>query len=148
LAITRRKFDPDGSLPDIPESNDSRSARERVIAMAQHDNLTVRQLAQRLGGYGGLARIGTPATIADEIGEWLTSYACDGSSSCFRICRVGSTTSSTRRSRSCSGGGFSEYESAPPPVNLGLRRPKNRFLFAGVSNSNSRVTSKESLTSL
>jgi FMN-dependent oxidoreductase (nitrilotriacetate monooxygenase family) len=59
------QFDPDGPLPDIPETNQSRSARERVIAMAQRDNLTVRQLAQRLGGYAGLAMVGTPATIAD-----------------------------------------------------------------------------------
>jgi alkanesulfonate monooxygenase SsuD/methylene tetrahydromethanopterin reductase-like flavin-dependent oxidoreductase (luciferase family) len=72
------KFDPDGPLPDISESNESKSARERAIAMARRDNLTARQLAQRLGGYGGLAMVGTPGTIADEMEEWLTSDACDG----------------------------------------------------------------------
>src|SRR6266851_747523 len=40
------KFDLDGPLPEIPESNASKSGRERVIARARRDNLTVRQLAQ------------------------------------------------------------------------------------------------------
>ena len=39
--------------------------RERVIDLARREQLTVRQLALRLGGYGGLAFVGTPATIAD-----------------------------------------------------------------------------------
>jgi alkanesulfonate monooxygenase len=56
------KFDPDGPLPDIPESNATKSGRERAITLAKQDNLTVRQLAQRLGGYSGLALVGTPHT--------------------------------------------------------------------------------------
>jgi hypothetical protein len=39
-------FDLDGPLPEIPESNASKSARQRVIERARRDNLTVRQLAQ------------------------------------------------------------------------------------------------------
>src|SRR5437660_1073957 len=43
------KFDPDGPLPDhIPESNASQSGRQRAIDLAKRENLTVRQLAQRL----------------------------------------------------------------------------------------------------
>src|SRR6202035_3703119 len=73
------KFDPDAPLPEnIPESNASKSGRERAIALGRRDNLTVRQLAQRLGGYSGLAMIGTPQTIADEMEEWLRDDACDG----------------------------------------------------------------------
>jgi hypothetical protein len=45
---------PDGPLPDIPETNQSKSGRERVVELARRDGLTVRQLAQRLGGYSGL----------------------------------------------------------------------------------------------
>ena len=57
------KFDPDKPLPDnIPESNASKSGRERAIALGKRENLTVRQLAQRLGGYSGLAMVGTPQT--------------------------------------------------------------------------------------
>src|SRR6478736_7160207 len=72
------QFDLDAPLPEIPESNASKSSRERVIARARRDNLTVRQLAQIAGGYGGLSMIGTPRTIADQMEKWLYSEACDG----------------------------------------------------------------------
>ncbi|RVA99012.1 LLM class flavin-dependent oxidoreductase, partial [Mesorhizobium sp. M7A.F.Ca.CA.004.05.1.1] len=71
-------FDPDAPLPEIPETNASRSGRERVIELAREENLTVRQLAQRLGGYSGLAFVGTPETIADEMEEWLVAEGSDG----------------------------------------------------------------------
>src|SRR5215472_15816306 len=60
-------FDPDGPLPEIPETNASKSGRQRVIDLARQENLTVRQLAQRLGGYSGLAMVGTPSMIADQM---------------------------------------------------------------------------------
>src|SRR6218665_2437182 len=72
-------FDPDAPLPDdIPETNASKSGRERVIALARRDNLTVRQLAQRLGGYAGSAFVGTPQTIADPMQPWLETAASAG----------------------------------------------------------------------
>src|SRR6266571_4775333 len=71
-------FDLDAPLPDIPESNASKSGRQRVIERARRDNLTVRQLAQIAGSYGGLALVGTPKMIADQMEEWLYSDACDG----------------------------------------------------------------------
>lgn len=71
-------FDPDGPLPDIPETNASKSGRERVITLARLENLTVRELAQRLGGYSGLAFIGTARTIADQMEEWLVEEGADG----------------------------------------------------------------------
>src|SRR5438067_12304527 len=72
------KFDPDALLPDIPESNASKSGRQRAIDLAKRENLTVRQLAQRLGGHSGLSMLGTPAIIADEMQEWLMTEGCDG----------------------------------------------------------------------
>jgi len=72
------KFDPDGPLPDVPESNASQSGRQRAIDLAKRENLTVRQFAQRLGGYGGLAMVGTAASIADEMAHWIESEASDG----------------------------------------------------------------------
>src|SRR5689334_6266138 len=75
LGTDASKFDPDGPLPEIPESNASKSGRERAILAAKRDNLTVRQLAQRMGGYSGLAMVGTPKTIADEMEEWIESRA-------------------------------------------------------------------------
>ena len=71
LGTDASKFDPDAPLPEIPETNASKSGRERAIDLAKRENLTVRQLAQRLGGYGGPALLGTPAMIADQMEEWL-----------------------------------------------------------------------------
>jgi hypothetical protein len=56
-------FDPDGPLPEIPPTNASQSARDRIVAAARKDNLTIHQLAQRSGSYAGLAFVGTPRTI-------------------------------------------------------------------------------------
>ena len=39
------KVDPDGPLPPIPESNASKSGRERILELAEREKLTVRQLA-------------------------------------------------------------------------------------------------------
>ena len=44
---------PTARCPTIPETNASKSGRQRVVDAAARDKLTVRQLAQRLGGYGG-----------------------------------------------------------------------------------------------
>ena len=78
LGTDASKFDPEGPLPEIPETNASKTGRERTIEVAQRENLNVRQLAQRLGGYSGLAFVGTPQTIADQMQEWLETNACDG----------------------------------------------------------------------
>ena len=78
LGTDASRFDLDGKLPDIPESEASKSGRERVIARARRDNLTVRQLAQISGSYGGLAMVGTPKTIVDQMEEFFFGNACDG----------------------------------------------------------------------
>ena len=69
---------PTGQLPPIPETNASKSGRQRMVDVAARDKLTVRQLAQRVGGYGGLSFVGTPRSIADQMEEWLTSHGSDG----------------------------------------------------------------------
>jgi len=71
-------YDPDGPLPDIPETEQSRSGRARMIALAERENLTIRQLAAKAGSHSGLTFAGTPGTIADEMEAWLTARGCDG----------------------------------------------------------------------
>jgi alkanesulfonate monooxygenase len=78
LGTDASRFDLDGPLPPIPETNSSKTGRERAIALAAREGLTVRRLAQRLGGYAGSALVGTPATIADEMEAWFEGRACDG----------------------------------------------------------------------
>ena len=97
------KFDPDAPLPDnIPESNASKSGRQRAIELGRRENLTVRQLAQRLGGYSGLAMVGTPKTVADEMEEWLCTNGSDGFTVMFPTCPAGLTISSHGSFPSCS----------------------------------------------
>jgi len=127
------QFDLDAPLPDdIPESNASKSGRERVIARARRDNLTVRQLAQIAGGYGGLSMVGTPKTIADEMEEWLHSDGCDGFNIMFPYVPGGLDDFVDwvvpELQRRCL---FqTEYEGRTLRENLGLRRPGNRFFAA------------------
>ena len=123
-------FDPDAPLPDdIPESNASKSGRERVIALARRENLTVRQLAQRLGGYAGSAFVGTPQTIADEMQEWLETEASDGFNVMFPYLPEGLNEFVDRVVPELQRRGIfrTAYEGRTLRENLGLPRPENRF---------------------
>ena len=77
-AVDASGFDLDGPLPELPPTNASQSGQAALVALARRDNLTVRQLAQMVGGYGGLAMVGTAAEIADTMQEWLETDAADG----------------------------------------------------------------------
>ena len=123
------QFDLDAPLPEIPETNASKSGRERVIARARRDNLTVRQLAQIAGGYGGLAMVGTPRTIADEMEEWLYSDACDGFNIMFPWVPGGLDEFVDQVVPELQRRGLfrREYEGKTLRENLGLPRPENRF---------------------
>src|SRR5216684_2426841 len=121
--------DLDDQLPDIPESNASKSGRVRVIARARRDNLTVRQLAQIAGSYGGLAMVGTPQTIADQMEEWLHGEACDGFNIMFPWVPGGLDEFVDRVVPELQRRGLfrHEYEGKTLRENLGLPRPENRF---------------------
>jgi FMN-dependent oxidoreductase (nitrilotriacetate monooxygenase family) len=132
LGCDASAFDLDGPLPDIPETNQSKSGRQRVIDRARRENLTVRQLAQIAGGYGGLSFTGTPKTIADAMEEWLFTDACDGFNVMFPYVPgglddfVGMVVPELQRR-----GLFrTEYEGRTLRENLGLPRPANRFFPA------------------
>src|SRR5271169_4713209 len=123
------RFDPDGTLPEIPETNASKSGRDRAIALAKRENLTVRQLAQRLGGYGGLAMVGTPSMIADQMEEWLVTEASDGFNIMFPFLPAGLDEFVDRVVPELQRRGLfrKEYEGATLRETLGLPRPANRF---------------------
>jgi FMN-dependent oxidoreductase (nitrilotriacetate monooxygenase family) len=126
------KFDPDGPLPDIPESNASKSGRERAIALARRENLTVRELAQRLGGFSGLAMVGTAKTIADEMEEWLMTEASDGFIIMFPYLPGGLEDFCNKVVPELQRRGLfrKDYEGTTLRDHLGLPRPENRFFQA------------------
>jgi FMN-dependent oxidoreductase (nitrilotriacetate monooxygenase family) len=123
------KFDPDRPLPEVPESNASKSGRQRAIELARRENLTVRELAQRLGGYASLAMVGTPVTIADEMEEWLATDASDGFTVMFPYLPGGLDDFVDRVVPELQRRGLlrREYEGRTLRENLGLPRPRNRF---------------------
>jgi len=142
LGVDASRFDPDGPLPnDLPETNQSRSGRERVITLARRENLTVRELAQRLGGYGGLAFVGTPSTIADQMEEWLTTEACDGFNVMFPFLPQGLDDFVDKVVPELQRRGIfrREYEGMTLRENLGLPRPENRFFPSAKPDSQRRA---------
>ncbi len=126
-------FDPDVPLPDIPETNASKSGRERAVDLAKRENLTVRQIAQRFGGYGGLAFVGTPTTIADAMEEWLITRASDGFNVMFPYVPEGIDDFVERVIPELQKRGLFRREYSGPTLRdtLGLPRPQNRFFSSG-----------------
>ena len=122
-------FDLDGPLPPIPESNASKSGRERAIALATRDQLTVRELAQRLGGYAGLTLAGTGESIADEMQAWLEADACDGFTIMFPYVPDGLDAFVQHVVPALQRRGIlrTEFSGGTLRDNLGLPRPANQF---------------------
>ena len=122
-------FDPDGLLPEIPETNASQSARARVLDLARRENLTIRELAARVGSYGGAAFVGTPQTIADEMEQWLVEEGSDGFNVMFPYLPEGLDDFVDKVVPELQRRGLfrTEYEGATLRENLGLARPANRF---------------------
>jgi FMN-dependent oxidoreductase (nitrilotriacetate monooxygenase family) len=129
LGCDASMFDLDGPLPEIPETNQSKSGRQRVIDRAKRDHLTVRQLAQIAGGYGGLSFTGTAATIADQMEEWLFTDACDGFNVMFPYVPGGLDDFVDMVVPELQRRGLfrTQYEGRTLRENLGLPRPANRF---------------------
>ncbi len=122
-------FDPDGPLPEIPESNASKSGRDRFVTAARAKNLTIRQLAAKAGSYAGLAFVGTAQTIADEMEAWLEERGSDGFNIMFPFIPAGleDFTSGVIPELQRRGLFRKEYEGTSLRDHLGLPRPENRF---------------------
>lgn len=130
LEADASKFDPDGPLPEVlPETNGSKTAQEGAVRLAKEEGLTVRQLAQRYGGYAGLAFVGTPESIADEMGRWLAEEGADGFTVAFPFLPQGLDDVVERLVPELQRRGLfrQDYEGTTLREHLGLPRPKNRF---------------------
>ncbi|MGJ3647845.1 LLM class flavin-dependent oxidoreductase [Sphingomonas sp. GlSt437] len=122
-------FDPDGPLPEIPETNAGRSGRARLVEAAKRNNWTIRQLAAKAGSYAGLAFVGTAKTIADGMEEWLVERGSDGFNVMFPWQPGGLEEFCDHVIPELQRRGLfrTEYEGTTLRDHLGLTRPENRF---------------------
>ena len=130
LGADASKFDPDGPLPkELPETNATKTGRANVIYVAEEEKLTVRQLAQRYGGFAGLTLIGPEKKIADEMELWLSEEACDGFTVTLPFVPQGLDDITGRLIPELQRRGLfrREYEGRTLREHLGLSRPPNQF---------------------
>jgi alkanesulfonate monooxygenase len=129
LGVDASGFDLDAPLPDLPKTNQGQSGQAALVALARRDNLTVRQLAQMVGGYGGLQMVGTAGEIADTMQAWLESNAADGFNIMFHTVPSGLDDFVDLVVPELQRRGLlrREYEGTTLRDHLGLPRPPNRF---------------------
>jgi FMN-dependent oxidoreductase (nitrilotriacetate monooxygenase family) len=70
----------DGPLPDLPQTQDGQRSRQQLLTdLAQGENLTIRQLYERIaGGRGHFTVVGTAQAVADQMQAWFEQEAVDG----------------------------------------------------------------------
>lgn len=129
LAYDVSRFDPDGPLPELPETEAAKGWRDQLVNLARTENLTIRQLAAKAGSYAGLAFVGTPASIADEMELWLNERGADGFNIMFPFVPQGIDDMVDKVVPELQRRGLfrTEYEGTTLREHLGLPRPNNRF---------------------
>ncbi len=73
-----RKYDLNGPLPDLPETNAGKSHRETIQNYARRENLSIIQTARHFGQGNHMPVVGSATTVADTLQEWKEGGACDG----------------------------------------------------------------------
>lgn len=134
LGVDLSGYSVDGPLPDLPdleEINGNKSRFKLVKDLADRENLTIRQLYQKISGARGHREIkGTPEQIADQLQEWFDNGAADGFNIMPPYLPVGleefvDLVIPVLQER----GLFrTEYTGSTLRENLGLKRPANTLL--------------------
>ena len=79
LGTDMSAYDVDGPLPDLPSGGEAFSRTGLLLEAARRDDLTIRQLYQKIaGGRGHFQLIGSVQRVADEMERWFTEGAADG----------------------------------------------------------------------
>jgi FMN-dependent oxidoreductase (nitrilotriacetate monooxygenase family) len=70
----------DGPLPELPQTQDGQRSRQQLLTdLAQGENLSIRQLYERIaGGRGHFTVVGTAQAVADQMQAWFEQEAADG----------------------------------------------------------------------
>ncbi|AMV45852.1 LLM class flavin-dependent oxidoreductase [Paraburkholderia caribensis] len=120
----------DGPIPELPETNASKSRQSLALELARRENLTIRELYLRIAGARGHWQlVGTAEQIVDALEERFINYGADGynvmpallPNSLDDFIRL--VLPELRRR-----GLFrSEYEGRTLRENLGLARPVSRY---------------------
>ena len=72
-------YDLDGPIPELPETNASKSRQDLTLKLARSENLSIRQLYLRVAGARGHWQlVGTPEQIADQLEERFVNFGADG----------------------------------------------------------------------
>jgi FMN-dependent oxidoreductase (nitrilotriacetate monooxygenase family) len=120
----------DGPIPELPETNASKSRQLLTLELARRENLTIRQLYLRVAGARGHWQVvGTPEQIADALEERFVNYGADG----YNV--MPALLPDTLNDfielvlpELCRRGLFrSEYEGRTLREHLGLKRPQSRY---------------------
>lgn len=126
--------DLDGPVPE-PSNPQVRSMAKNLLALAERDKLTIRQLYTTIAaGFGTRVVIGTAAQVVDDMQEWLEAGAADGFNLCPPILPGGlddfvELVIPELRRR----GLFrTEYERETLRGNLGLQAPRSRYDSAAI----------------
>jgi FMN-dependent oxidoreductase (nitrilotriacetate monooxygenase family) len=74
-----RQYDLDAPFPDVAHigQNSQQSGANRILAEVRAEQLTLRQVVERLATPRG-AFVGSPETVADTLQTWFENHAADG----------------------------------------------------------------------
>jgi FMN-dependent oxidoreductase (nitrilotriacetate monooxygenase family) len=129
-------FDLDGPLPNLAASLEQAGRQQVVIDMARRENLTIRQLYERVVGIRAHRVIaGTAEDIADDMEAWQRAGAADGFNILFLTYPQGidDFISGVIPILQARGLFRTEYEGATLRENLGLAVPANRHTSAAMA---------------
>jgi alkanesulfonate monooxygenase SsuD/methylene tetrahydromethanopterin reductase-like flavin-dependent oxidoreductase (luciferase family) len=119
----------DGPLPEIKQSDSSQHVLKMFTDMARDENLTIRQLYQRIVLRGHWIVRGTAETVADQLEDWFRNGGCDGYNVMPPYLPGGLDDFVDQVIPELQRRGLfrREYEGKTLRDNLGLRRPKSRW---------------------
>jgi len=129
-------FPLDGPLPDVPLSNTQQGRQKMVVEMSRSENLTIRQLYKRVAtARGHRVALGTAADIADALEEWYRGNAADGFNIMPQVFPAGVNEFCELVIPELQRRGLfrTQYEGKTLRENVGLPRPKNRFVASDIA---------------